>query len=139
LKVKYEDETAQTIISGMGELHLEIIVDRLTAANSTAMSMSADPESFIVKLFKRRWKLKEYLKRNWAKRNTSVMSGFLLSPRKRGSGNEIINKIDDSIIPAEYYDVIEEGIREAMMNGVSQWLSGNRCRSDDNGRFFPGR
>ena len=41
-----------------------------------------------------------------------------LSPRKRGLGNEIINKMDDSIIPSEYYEVIEEGIREAMMNGV---------------------
>ena len=41
-----------------------------------------------------------------------------LAPRKRGSGNEIIMKIDDSVIPAEYYPVIEEGIAEAMMNGA---------------------
>jgi elongation factor G len=41
-----------------------------------------------------------------------------LEPRKRASGNEIINKLGDGIIPAEYHEAIEEGVREAMMSGV---------------------
>ena len=72
LRVKYDDETAQTVISGMGELHLEIIVDRLKR-EFNAQSMSVNRGSSIVKQFRKQWKWKASLKRSWAKRNISVM------------------------------------------------------------------
>ena len=117
LKVKYEDETAQTIISGMGELHLEIIVDRLLREFNCHVNVGR-PRVVYRETIQKKVEMEGLFEKELGDKKHFGHVRLTLSPRKRGSGNEIIMKIDDSMIPAEYYDVIEEGIREAMMNGV---------------------
>ena len=117
LKVKYEDETAQTVISGMGELHLEIIVDRLNREFNARVNVGR-PRVVYRETIQKHAQAEYLFEKELGDKKHFGQVHLELTPRKRGAGNEIVNAIPEEIIPAEYHEAIEESIREAMTSGV---------------------
>lgn len=117
LKVRYEDETAQTVISGMGELHLEVIVDRLSREFNARVNVGR-PRVVYRETIQRQAQAEYLFEKELGEKKHFGQVRLELTPRKRGSGNEIVNAISEEVIPAEYHEGIEESIREAMANGV---------------------
>jgi len=116
LRVKYDDETAQTVISGMGELHLEIIIDRLIREYNTRVNIG-QPRVVYRETIQKKVEAEGIFEKELGDKKHFGHVRLVLEPLSRGSALEIIRKIDESVIPEEYYGAIEEGIHEATLSG----------------------
>ncbi|MEA2014591.1 MAG: elongation factor G [Thermodesulfobacteriota bacterium] len=117
LKIKYDDETAQTIISGMGELHLEIIIDRLIREFHTNVNIGK-PKVVYRETIEQKIDIEETFDRKLGDKKHFGHVVLHLEPNERGGGLELINGVSDDIIPCEFHSIMEEGILDAALGGV---------------------
>jgi elongation factor G len=117
LKVKYDEETAQTIISGMGELHLEIVVDRLLREYNVHVNVGK-PRVVYRETIRKAVEIDGRFERELGEKKHFGHVKLALDPLPRGAGIEITNEIPPDTIPAEFHPVIEESLREAVLSGV---------------------
>ena len=116
-RVRTDEETAQTIISGMGELHLEIIVDRLMREFKVEANVGK-PEVAYRETIRRRAEAEgKYIKQTGGRGQYGHVV-LTVEPSEPGKGFEFVNKIVGGTIPREYIPAIEKGVRERMETGV---------------------
>ena len=116
-RVSTDEETLETIISGMGELHLEIIVDRLLREFKVEANVGKPQVAFKETVRAKAEAEGKYIRQTGGRGQYGHV--FLeVEPLEPGKGFEFVNKIVGGAIPKEYIPAIEKGIREAMDNGV---------------------
>ncbi|MSP37488.1 MAG: elongation factor G [Deltaproteobacteria bacterium] len=116
-RVRSDEETGQTIISGMGELHLEIIVDRLLREFSVGANVGKPQVAYretVRKLVEQQGKFI----RQTGGRGQYGDVWIKLEPNKPGGGFEFVDAVKGGAIPREYIPAVEKGIKEATENGV---------------------
>jgi elongation factor G len=116
--VKYDDETGQTVISGMGELHLDIIVDRLRREFSVDANVGKPQVAYRETIRKPVTKVEGRFVRQSGGRGQFGHVYLDLEPTGQGGGYEFVNKITGGSIPREYIPSVDQGIQEAMETGV---------------------
>ena len=116
LKIKYDDETAQTIISGMGELHLEIIIDRLIREFHTNVNIGK-PKVVYRETIEKETEVEEIFDRKLGDKKHFGHVVLRLGPAERGKGLVVVNELEDGTIPPEFHATIEESIRDAALSG----------------------
>jgi elongation factor G len=118
LHVSTDHETGQTILRGMGELHLEIIIDRMRREFKVEINQGAPQVAYKESLTKST-EHREVFKKQSGGRGKFADIVFELSPREDGKlGLEFENKIVGGVIPKEFIPSIQKGFEEAMKNGV---------------------
>jgi len=116
--VKFDDETGQTVISGMGELHLDIIVDRLRREFSVDANVGKPQVAYRETIKKAVHKVETKFARQTGGHGQFAHVYIDLEPTGVGGGYEFINKITGGDIPREYIPAVDHGIQEAMESGV---------------------
>ena len=117
LKVKYDEETAQTVISGMGELHLEVVVDRLQREYNVRVN-TGKPRVVYRETIQKAVEAEGRFERELGEKKHFGHVRLALEPLARGAGVEIRNELAPETVPAEFHPVIEESIGEAVLSGV---------------------
>ncbi|MFW5884647.1 MAG: elongation factor G [Patescibacteria group bacterium] len=115
--VRTDEETAQTIISGMGELHLDIIVDRLKREFKVEANVGKPQVAYRETVKKSVEAEGKYIKQSGG-RGQYGHCWIKLEPMEEGAGFEFVNEIKGGVIPAEYIPAIEKGIKEATERGI---------------------
>ena len=116
-RVHTDPETAQTIISGMGELHLDIIVDRLLREFKVGCTVG-NPQVAYRETIRKSVKSEGKFVRQSGGKGQYGHCWLEISPREAGEGFLFENKVVGGAIPKEYIGPIENGVKEAMENGV---------------------
>lgn len=112
-----DEETGQTIIAGMGELHLEIIVDRMKREFKVEANVGA-PQVAYKETFRSKAKVEGKFIRQSGGRGQYGHVWVEFEPLERGQGFVFENKIVGGVVPKEYVPAVQAGIEEAMQNGV---------------------
>jgi len=116
-RVHTDEETGQTIISGMGELHLDIIVDRMKREFAVEANVGAPQVAYretIRKIVEQEGKFV----RQSGGRGQYGHVWLKLEPQKSGDGYEFENAIVGGVVPREYISSVDKGVQEQMLNGV---------------------
>lgn len=112
-----DEDTGQTIIAGMGELHLEIIVDRLKEEFRVEANVGA-PQVAFKETFRSSAKVEGKFIRQSGGKGQFGHVWIEYEPLSEGAGFEFVNKIVGGVVPKEYIPAVQKGIEESMLNGV---------------------
>lgn len=116
-RVSTQEETGQTLIGGMGELHLEIIVDRLKREFRVEAEVGQPQVAFRETIRSKVQQECKYAKQTGGRGQYGHVH-IELEPKEAGTGYEFVNQITGGVIPKEYIPAVDKGIQEAMQNGV---------------------
>ena len=116
-RVHTDEESGQTIISGMGELHLEIIVDRLKREFSVEANVGA-PQVAYRETIRAMVEQEGKFVRQTGGRGQYGHVWLRIEPKEAGSGYEFVNGIVGGVVPKEYIPSVDKGVQEQMENGV---------------------
>jgi elongation factor G len=116
-KINTDPETGQTIIKGMGELHLEIIVDRLLREFKVEANVGK-PQVAYKETIRKAVKQEGKFVRQSGGRGQYGHCVIEIEPQEPGTGYTFVNKIVGGVVPKEYIGPIDEGVQDAMNNGV---------------------
>ncbi|MDH4237499.1 MAG: elongation factor G [Nitrospira sp.] len=116
-RVRTDEETSQTIIAGMGELHLEIIVDRMLREFKVEANVGKPEVAFRETIRRKAEAESKYVKQTGGRGQYGhvVLS---VEPSESGKGFEFVNKVVGGVIPKEFIPAIEKGVRERLDSGV---------------------
>ena len=117
-RVRTDEETGQTLIAGMGELHLEIIVDRLTREFNVDANVGAPQVAYRETIRKRVEKIEGRFVRQSGGRGQFGHVFITMEPNEPGKGYEFESKVVGGNIPKEYINPVDQGIQEALESGV---------------------
>ncbi len=117
-RVHTDEESGQTIISGMGELHLEIIVDRLKREFSVEANVGKPQVAYRETICSILEKVEGKFVRQSGGRGQYGHVVFKIEPKKAGEGFEFVNEIVGGVVPKEYIPAVEKGVVEQMENGI---------------------
>jgi elongation factor G len=116
-KVRTDEDSGQTIISGMGELHLEILVDRMKREHKVEANVGEPKVAFRETIRKRAEAEGKYIRQTGGSGNYGHCK-LSVEPNEPGKGYEFINAIKGGVVPKEYIKPIDQGIQGAMELGI---------------------
>ena len=116
-RVRTDEETAQTVISGMGELHLEIIVDRMKREFTVEANVGKPQVAYRETITQPADQRHRFVRQTGGKGMFADVS-IRIEPQPAGSGFVFENEITGGVIPKEYIPAVEKGIEEALKNGI---------------------
>jgi elongation factor G len=117
-QVHTDDETGQTIIEGMGELHLDVLVDRMVREFSVAANVGKPQVAYRETITQPVEKIEERYVRQTGGKGQYGHVVISLEPTGPGGGYEFVDKITGGVIPREYIPAVDAGIQQAMEGGV---------------------
>jgi elongation factor G len=117
-RVRTDEETGQTVISGMGELHLEVLVDRMLREFSVDANVGKPQVAYRETLRKIVEKVEEKYVRQTGGKGQYGHVVITVEPTGPGGGYEFLDQISGGVIPKEYISSIDQGIQEALTSGV---------------------
>ncbi len=116
-KVQVDQETGQTIISGMGELHLEILVDRMSREFNVQANVGRPQVAYRETIRKKTQAEGKFIRQSGGRGQYGHVK-IVLEPNEPGKGFEFVNQIVGGTIPREYIPAVEKGVAEATETGV---------------------
>ncbi len=120
-RVRVDEQTGQTVLSGMGELHLEVLVDRMLREFGVQANVGRHQVAYR-ETITRKTQIEQRFVRQTGGRGQYAHVILELEPQERGKGFEFVDKVVGGAIPKEFIPAVSQGIRESMDNGV---LGGN--------------
>lgn len=116
-RVRTDEESGQTIISGMGELHLEIIVDRMKREFGVEANVGA-PQVAYREAIKKQVEIEGKFVKQSGGRGQYGHVWLKMEPNEAGKGFEFVDEIKGGVVPREYIPAVEKGLQETLPNGI---------------------
>lgn len=116
-RMRTDEESGQTIISGMGELHLEIIIDRLKREFKVEANVGKPQVAYRETIRQEAQAEGKYIRQSGGRGQYGHV-WLKVEPKEAGTGYEFIDEIKGGVIPQEFIPAVEKGVKEAMQNGI---------------------